>query len=208
MESATMDADCMEMDKSGPSSSCSNETSFSGFFQEKTTYQSTHTYYIEILKGDRRHILIKIGNQEGGLCSNYGINKALAALTSCILFLNVSVVLPADSIRKSKKYLSEKHAERHGMDNLEQPNVDYLGTDKSGPSLDVSGMPEITSFSTRFLIGREKEVQEAWPSVHSFIEEHGISCTRTENSTRTTDPDIMDKAGVFLEMLARTSIPA
>lgn len=94
-------------------------------------------------------------------------------VTDCI----VKDVNPADSIRKTKKYFSEKHAERHGMDNLEQPNVDYMGMDKSGPSLDVSGMPEITSFSTRFLIGREKEVQEAWPSVQSFIEEYGISCT-------------------------------
>lgn len=101
------------------------------------------------------------------------LHMARKIVTDCI----VKDINPADSIRKTKKYLSEKHAESHRMDNLEQPNVDYMGTDKSGPSLDVSGMPEITSFSTRFLIGREKEVQEAWPSVQSFIEEYGISCT-------------------------------
>ncbi|KAK9941673.1 hypothetical protein M0R45_007371 [Rubus argutus] len=303
----------MEIDKSGPSSSFSNETSFSGFFHEKqenklkdiwpmiescleeigiacalnlaersmrvstTTRTKGRNYFVkatrivellttthvpphlavEILRGGRRHILIKIGNQEGGLCSKYGINKeqfvkqreslacsleALAALTCCNLFLNentlaavgeaiplslvreivtdciVKDVNPADSVRKAKKYLSEKHAEHHGMDNLEQPNVDYVGMDKSGPSLDVSGMPEITSFSTSFLIGREKEVQEAWPSVQSFIEEYGISCTlrmggaerslTISTTRRTKDPDIMDKAGEFLEMLATTSIPA
>ncbi|XP_024175207.1 uncharacterized protein LOC112180871 isoform X1 [Rosa chinensis] len=206
---------------------------------------------IEILNGDRKHILIKTGNQQGGLCSIYGIKKdqfvkqreclacsleALGALTFCYLFLNEDTVAavgdplalmairklvvgcivnnadPATTISEVKTVLRR----RQGVENLQHPNVDYLRMENSGPSLDLYGMLEVTSFSMTCYIGREKVVQEALPFLQSFLEEYGISCTLNmaersmtlSTTRRTKDPDVMDKAVILVELLARTSIPA
>ncbi|KAK9910916.1 hypothetical protein M0R45_034850 [Rubus argutus] len=132
---------------------------------------------IETLNGDQRHILIKIGNQEGGLCSKYGIQKekfvkqreclacsleALAALTCCNLFLMKTHLL-------QRSYWAER-----------------------------------------------KRCTEVWPFVQRFFRGHGISCTvdtakrclTFSTTRRTIDLDIIHKAGDFLQLLARTGIPA
>lgn len=77
-------------------------------------------------------------------------------------------------------------------------------------------MLEVTTYCSPVLLGREKEVHEAWPFVQRFLGGHGISCTvdtakrclTFSTTRRTVDLDIIHKAGDFLQLLARTGIPA
>ncbi|PRQ46536.1 hypothetical protein RchiOBHm_Chr2g0090081 [Rosa chinensis] len=200
---------------------------------------------LEVLNGNWRfHTLIKTGNQEGGFCSKFGISpdqfakrrdwlagslEAISALTLCHLYVNentaaavgsaasvlefrrivenciVSDVNPAESNNKIKKFLSYKNHV------LQKRGVDYTAV------LEKSGMSEVTSFGAYVAKGlsRNKEVDQAWPFVESFLEQYGISCTlhrvlrsMTFSTTRVTkDPDVMDSVGALLEVLGSTSVP-
>ncbi|KAK9926640.1 hypothetical protein M0R45_023856 [Rubus argutus] len=131
--------------------------------------------------------------------------EALAALTSCNLFLNESVT----SCDFCCLYYTR-------FPHLQHPNVDYVVMEKCGPLLDLYGMLEVTSYSSPVLLGLENEVQEAWPFVQWFFGGYGISCTlhtaerglTFSTTRRTMDLDIVHKAGDFLELLAGTCIPA
>ncbi|XP_050374055.1 uncharacterized protein LOC126791622 isoform X2 [Argentina anserina] len=217
-----------------------------------TTHVPPHMA-IETLNGDRIMILIKIGNQEGGLCSEYRISKetfikrweylacsleAIAARTNCNLFLNennlaatgtfpvmvrtavVDFIIngkhPETSIKELLGEPFHIRAKKYGGIELQQPNIDAIGMEKCGPFLDLFGMPEVTSYSSAIIVGREKEVEEAWPFVHWFLEGYGISstlntvdrCLTISTTKRTMHPDLVDQAAPILELLARTSIPA
>ncbi|KAM5584881.1 hypothetical protein ABKV19_004311 [Rosa sericea] len=85
-----------------------------------------------------------------------------------------------------------------------------------GPSLEEDGIIlPVTCFSTFFKKNEEIYLQNAWPTVKSALEDYGISCAlnlvegsmTVSTTTKTTDPDIIEKAKELIELLS-LSVPA
>ncbi|XP_062015589.1 uncharacterized protein LOC133732134 isoform X2 [Rosa rugosa] len=85
-----------------------------------------------------------------------------------------------------------------------------------GPSLEEDGIIlPVTSFSTFFKKNEEIYLQNAWPTVKSALEDYGISCAlnlvegsmTVSTTTKTRDPDIIEKAKELTELLS-LSVPA
>ncbi|XP_040362945.1 uncharacterized protein LOC112166954 isoform X2 [Rosa chinensis] len=80
-----------------------------------------------------------------------------------------------------------------------------------GPSLEEDGIIlPVTSFSTFFKKNEEIYLQNAWPMVKSALEDYGISCAlnlvegsmTVSTTTKTRDPDIIEKAKELTELLS------
>ncbi|KAK9927936.1 hypothetical protein M0R45_025096 [Rubus argutus] len=184
---------------------------------------------IETLSGSRKHTLIKMGNEEGGLCSKFEIKKeeyrkrweflshslmALAETTRCHLFLNKDSITAVTAVEDSSTglhVLREKveNCFTSSVDDLEDPHVKHMEMENEDDMLEVSFLYSLLDEK------RAKKLQEAWPMVESSLKERGIYYTwnEAENSLtfsttrRTNEPYVIDKAWHLLELLSTTHVP-
>ncbi|KAK9933729.1 hypothetical protein M0R45_020906 [Rubus argutus] len=95
---------------------------------------------------------------------------------------------------------------------VEQPKLDDMEIEKFGPS---SSALQVTSYTDSFGEYHVPKLIQAWPMVKSALKEHGISCKlnlvkhymRVSTTKRTRDPDIIDRAREFIQILSKTEVP-
>ncbi|KAK9933721.1 hypothetical protein M0R45_020900 [Rubus argutus] len=95
---------------------------------------------------------------------------------------------------------------------VEQPKLDHMEVEKVGRS---SRTLRVISYTDYFGDYHVPKLIQAWPMVESALEEHGISCKlnlvkhymRVSTTKRTRDPDIIDRAREFIQVLSKTEVP-
>ncbi|PRQ19992.1 hypothetical protein RchiOBHm_Chr7g0223281 [Rosa chinensis] len=187
---------------------CTNEPDIiDKAFQLLELLSTTHvpvSLAIEILDGSMQTCVIKIGNQEGGICSDFGISEeeylirweclrhslqAVAETAECNVFLNYYTVA---AVGKTSLELFKQSVVNCFLHNLCPGTVctDYNSASRGLENIEdphvkhmemeKSGsslhMLEVSSFCTFFSQLQATQLYDNWSIVESCLQKHDISC--------------------------------